>query len=109
MGVYRVFVMSEKLTEQQVRRVAQLARLTLTDDEVHTFTRQLDRILEFVAQLNELDTAHVEPLAHCLPVQNALRADEIKDSLSNAAALQNAPQPDGEFFAIPKVLGDASS
>ena len=101
--------MSEKLTEEQVRRVAQLARLKLRDDEVHTFTRQLGGILEFVAQLDELDTEDVEPLAHCLPVQNAWRPDEVKDSLSNDAALQNAPQRDGEFFAVPKVLGGASS
>ena len=101
--------MSEKLTEEQVRQVAQLARLKVSDDEVHSFTRHLGAILDYVAQLDELDTSDVEPLAHCLPVQNAFRADEIKDTLSNDAALQNAPQRDGEFFAVPKVLGDTSS
>ena len=101
--------MSNALTEEQVRHVAHLARLKITDEEVHLFTRQLGAILEYVAQLEELDTADVEPLAHCLPVRNVLREDEIRPSLSNDQALQNAPQRDGEFFAVPKVLGDASS
>ena len=101
--------MSEKLTEEQVRRVAKLARLNIDDDEVAALTRQLGAILGYVAQLDELDTTNVEPLAHCLPIQNALRDDEIRESLSNDEALANAPQRDGEFFAIPKVLGDTSA
>ncbi len=101
--------MTIALTEEQVRHVAHLARLKITDEEVHLFTRQLGAILEYIAQLEELDTSDVEPLAHCLPVHNVLREDEIRPSLSNDQALQNAPQRDGEFFAVPKVLGDASS
>ena len=101
--------MSEKLTEKQVRQVAKLARLNINDDEVVEMTRQLGAILGFVAQLDELDTSDVEPLAHCLPIRNVLREDEIRASLSNEDALANAPQRDGEFFAIPKVLGDASA
>ena len=96
--------MSEKLTEQQVRHVAKLARLNCSDEEIATFTTQLRAILNYVAQLEELDTTNVEPLAHCLSVQNVFREDVVKPSLTNDQALQNAPQRNGEFFAVPKVL-----
>ena len=101
--------MSEKLTEDQVRHVAKLARLNCTDQEISLFTSQLSAILDYVAQLEELDTSDVEPLAHCLPVHNVFRADEVRPSLSNDEALANAPVRDGEFFVVPKVLGDASA
>ncbi len=101
--------MSHQLTEDQVRKVALLARLNITDEEVKTFTGQLSAILEYVAQLDELDTSNVEPLAHCLPIHNALREDEVRESLTNDQALANAPHRDEEFFAVPKVLGDASA
>ena len=101
--------MSEKLTTEQVRHVAHLARLKLPNEKIELFTRQLGAILEYVEQLNELDTDQVEPLAHCLPVSNVLREDELRESLTNDQALQNAPQRDGEFFVVPKVLGDSSA
>lgn len=101
--------MSEKLTENQVRDVAKLARLNCTDQEIATLTRHLSAILDYVGQLEELDTSNVEPLAHCLPVHNVLREDVVKPSLTNDQALDNAPQRDGAFFAIPKVLGDANA
>ena len=98
--------MSSKLTEQEVRHVAKLARLNCTDEEVTLFTEQLGAILEYIDQLDELDTTNIEPLAHCLPVHNVLRDDIPQPSLTNDQALANAPQRDGEFFAIPKVLDD---
>ena len=101
--------MSDKLTEQQVRRVGRLARLNLNDEQVRRLTRELGAILEYVAQLEELDTSDVQPLAHCLPIQNVLRPDEVRPSLSNEQALQNAPQRDAPFFAVPKVLGDGGA
>ncbi|MBN1436984.1 MAG: Asp-tRNA(Asn)/Glu-tRNA(Gln) amidotransferase subunit GatC [Sedimentisphaerales bacterium] len=101
--------MSEKLTQEQVRHVAKLARLKISEDEVMLFTEQLSDILEYVAQLQKLDTENIEPLAHALPVHNVLREDVVKPSLSNDEALANAPQRDGEFFAVPKVLGDGGA
>lgn len=97
------------LTQDQVRHVAKLARLKISDDEAAMFTEQLGAILHYVAQLNEVDTESVEPLAHALPVHNVFREDEVRPSLSNDEALKNAPHRDGEFFAVPKVLGDASA
>jgi len=101
--------MSSKLTEQEVRHVAKLARLNCTDQEVTLFTEQLGAILEYIDQLDELDTTNIEPLAHCLPVHNVLREDVPQPSLTNDEALANAPHRDGEFFAIPKVLDDSSA
>jgi len=101
--------MAEKLTEQEVRHVAKLARLKCTDEEIATLTSQLGAILGYFAQLEELDTTDVAPLAHCLPIHNVFRKDEVQPSLSNDEALANAPQRDGEFFAVPKVLGDTSA
>lgn len=98
--------MAARITEDQVRHVAKLARLDCSDEEIATFTGQLGDILEYVAQLGQLDTANVEPLAHCLPVNNILREDVVKPSLTNDQALANAPQRDGEFFMVPKILGD---
>ena len=101
--------MSKGLTETEVRHVAKLARLKITDKEVELFGRQLSAILEYVRQLEDLDTEGVEPLAHCQPIHNVFRADEVRKSLSNEEALANAPQRDGEYFAVPKVLGDTSA
>ena len=101
--------MAEKLTENQVRDIAKLARLNCSDEEIAAFTRQLTTILDYVKQLEELDTENVEPLAHCLPVHNIFREDVIKPSLTNDQALDNAPHRDGEYFAVPKVLGDNSA
>jgi aspartyl-tRNA(Asn)/glutamyl-tRNA(Gln) amidotransferase subunit C len=101
--------MSKGLTEAEVRHVAKLARLKISDEEAELFGRQLSAILEYVAQLEELDTEGVEPLAHCQPIHNVFRKDEIRESLPNDAALANTPQRDGEYFAVPKVLGDVSS
>jgi len=100
---------AEKLTEEQVRHVAKLARLKCTDDEIAAFTRQLGAILEYFGQLEQLDTTGVEPLAHCLAIHNVFRDDIARPSLSNDEALANAPQRDGEFFAVPKVLGEAGA
>jgi len=101
--------MSDRITQDQVRHVAKLARLKCSDEEIATFTRQLSDILDYVAQLDQLDTSAVEPLAHCLPVHNVFREDVVQPSLSNDEALASAPVRDGEFFMVPKILGDASS
>jgi len=99
---------AEKIDEPQVRKVAKLARLELTDAGVQEFTGQLSDILEYVEKMNELDTGNVEPLAHCLPISNVFRKDCVKESLGTEKTLANAPQRDGEFFKVPKILDDSS-
>jgi aspartyl-tRNA(Asn)/glutamyl-tRNA(Gln) amidotransferase subunit C len=92
------------LTADDVRWVAHLARLRLTDDELATMTRQLRAIVEYVDQLAQVNTDEVEPLAHALEVRNVFRADEPAPSLPADAALANAPQRRGDFYAVPAVL-----
>ena len=96
--------MAERIDESQVRKVAKLARLELAEGEIEEFTAQLSAILDYVGKMNELDTADVEPLAHCLPISNCFRDDSVKASLGTEKTLANAPQRDGEFFKVPKIL-----
>lgn len=100
--------MATKIDETQVRRVALLSRLELGDAEVTQFSTQLSAIVEYIEKLNELDTEHVEPLAHCLPVHNVLREDVPRPSLSNEAAMANAPEREDAYFKVPKILDDNS-
>lgn len=101
--------MSGKIDEAQVRHISHLARLNPTDEEVQLFSQQLSSILAYVEQLNEVDTSEVPPTAHALPVSNVFREDVPGDSLSPDEALANAPQRDGSFFAVPKVLEQDSA
>ena len=100
--------MAKKIDQAQVRKVAKLSRLELTEAEVEEFTGQLSAILDYVEKMNELDTDNIEPLAHCLPISNVFRRDCVKESLGTEKALGNAPQRDGEFFKVPKILDDSS-
>ena len=92
------------ISEADVRKVALLARVTLDDNEVKLFTRQLDAILEYVGQLDELDTQAVEPMAHVADVSNVFREDEPQASLSPDEALANAPKRVRDLFAVPPVF-----
>jgi aspartyl-tRNA(Asn)/glutamyl-tRNA(Gln) amidotransferase subunit C len=97
------------LTANEVRWVAHLARLELTDAELETMTRQLSAIVDYVDQLKQVNTDGVEPLSHALPVHNVFRGDEPSPSLSVDEALANAPDrrtdARGEsFYAVPAVL-----
>lgn len=94
------------LSPGQVRKVAALARLELSPDELTHMTGQLNRILDFVDQLQQVDTTGVEPMAHPLPVANVFRPDEPGESLPVNAALANAPSRGGNFFAVPAVFSD---
>jgi len=97
------------ISRNEVKKVASLARLALTDDELDLMTHQLGSIVGFVSQLETLDTAQVEPLAHPLDTKNVFRDDEVKPSLSTQEALQSAPHHDGEYFLVPAVLGDSGA
>jgi aspartyl-tRNA(Asn)/glutamyl-tRNA(Gln) amidotransferase subunit C len=100
--------MGQKIDESLVRKVAKLSRLELTEAEIEEFTGQLSAILDYMEKMNELDTADIQPLAHCLPISNRFREDCIKESLGTEKTLANAPQRDGEFFKVPKILEESS-
>ncbi len=95
----------QKITIDQVRDVAKLARLDLPADRLGKLTGQLESILEYVAKIGQVDTAGVEPTAHALPLHNVLRDDVVGPSLPLEAVLRNAPDTDGPFFKVPKVIG----
>jgi aspartyl-tRNA(Asn)/glutamyl-tRNA(Gln) amidotransferase subunit C len=100
------------VTEQQVRHVADLANLELTADELPRMARDLSAVLGYIAQLNELETGNVEPMAQvgdALGIAppafgEGLRADAIKPSIDRAAVMAQAPETDGRFFKVPKVI-----
>lgn len=92
------------LSLDQVRKVAALARLELSGDDLARMPRELSAILDYVAQLQQLDTDGVEPLAHPLPVRNVFRPDEPAPSLPVGDALRNAPARTGDYFAVPAVF-----
>lgn len=92
------------LSRAEVADVALLARLRLGESELDTFTTQLRTIVEFVAQLQELDTRDVEPLAHGVEVHNVFREDVREPALSREAALANAPRRNADCFLVPAVL-----
>jgi aspartyl-tRNA(Asn)/glutamyl-tRNA(Gln) amidotransferase subunit C len=111
--------MTAKVTEQDVHRVAELAHLELTPEESGRMLKDLNAILDYVAELNQLDTAGVAPLAQvselgaCSPPTSAsrlsmstsgLRSDHIVPSLDRAVVMREAPETDGAFFKVPKVI-----
>ncbi len=106
--------MSGRVGVGEVTRVAELANLELTAEETPRMQRDLNAILDYVDQLNELDTTGVEPLAQVSELgpggtigaggPNTLRADEPRPSLDRAVVMQQAPETNGEFFKVPKVI-----
>ncbi|MBQ4613569.1 MAG: Asp-tRNA(Asn)/Glu-tRNA(Gln) amidotransferase subunit GatC [Akkermansia sp.] len=90
-----------------VAYIAKLAKLELTEEETKSFSQDLNQVLAYVAQLEKWDTGQVEPMYHPLPTFDALRADTPGCSLSNEAALSNAPQQEDGQFRVPKVVESA--
>ena len=93
-----------QLTPADVRKVASLARLKVSDAEVASLTTDLTAILGYVDVLNEIDTTGIEPMVHAVELNNVLRADTVVESLPRAAALSNAPRSDGEYFLVPAII-----
>ena len=93
-----------KITPREVRYVSALAKLELAPEELESFTSQLNRILDYMDQLNELDTSSVEPTSHVLPLKNVLREDEVGHSLPVEEILANAPEQDRGHFVVPKII-----
>ncbi|MBI1375635.1 MAG: Asp-tRNA(Asn)/Glu-tRNA(Gln) amidotransferase subunit GatC [Phycisphaera sp.] len=98
--------MSERLTDDDVKKVAKLARLKLNDEQIHAFAGQLSDVLSYVHKLDELDVTGVEPMAHPTDMTNRFRDDTPGRPISVDQALANAPESDPPFFKVPKVLGD---
>jgi aspartyl-tRNA(Asn)/glutamyl-tRNA(Gln) amidotransferase subunit C len=98
---------AQPISEEQVAHVARLARLSLTDGELHQYTSQLAGVLEHAADIEALDIEGVPPTAHPFPLVNVLREDVVVASLDRAEVLGQAPDVDQDRFRIPRILGEA--
>jgi aspartyl-tRNA(Asn)/glutamyl-tRNA(Gln) amidotransferase subunit C len=94
-----------KIDREQVKKVAVLSRLALDEEKLARFAGQLESILGYVDRIGQVDVSGVEPMAHALPVHNVFRQDVVEPSLPLEKVLENAPETDGPFFKVPKVLG----
>ncbi len=92
------------ISRDDVLKIASLSRLALREGEAEAFGTQLNSILSYVEQLNELDTSAVEPTSHVIPLQNIVREDIVRESLPREAALQNAPDATDRFYRVPKII-----
>lgn len=92
------------IDREQVQKVAHLARLQLTSEEEEQFTTQLNDILDYFEQLSELDVADVAPTTRAIDVSNVVRPDHHQTYAEREALLENAPDRDGEFFKVPKIV-----
>ena len=90
-----------------VRKVASLARLKLSDEELEQVAEKIGSILDYVEVLNEVDVSNVEPMAHVADVSNVFRDDAIRESLPREAALSNSPKTDGKYFLVPQIIDNA--
>ena len=95
------------ISRTEVEKVSLLGRLLLSEDELEKMTTQLGPILQYMELLAEVETDGVEPMAHALDVRNVFGDDAAGESLPADRALGNAPARDGDFFKVPKVIGDA--
>jgi len=93
-----------KITKEQIQHIAVLSRLNLSEEEKDLFGSQLSSILDYVDQLNELDTRETEPTSHVLSLSNVMRDDILASSLPGEEALKNAPSHSENFYRVPKII-----
>jgi len=94
------------ITIKEVEHVAKLARLELTEDEKTQFLEQLNKIIGYFNQLNEVNTEGIEPMAHSVPIVNVMREDIAVDANLREEILNNAPQEENGYFRVPKITED---
>jgi len=94
------------VSKKEVEKIAELARLKFSEEELENITPQMNEILSYMEKLNELDTENIEPLSHPVEQTNVFREDDMKPSIPTDDALKNAPAKDEQHFKVPKVIGD---
>lgn len=92
------------INEERIKHVEDLAEVSLTEEERKSLAEDLDRIIDYVNKLQELDTDDVEPLRHILEVENVLREDKKGETLDHEEVFKNAPAEERNFFRVPKVI-----
>ena len=95
-----------RLTVEEVRHVAELAKLRLSEAEVEQYAEQLSAVLAYAESLLEVDTSHVAPTPYVLPLTNVMREDEVGECLANEDALANAPDQADGFFRVHAIFGE---
>lgn len=95
----------KKINEELIDQLAHLSRLEFSTEEKQKILNDLNRILDYIDQLNELNTDNVEPLIYLAPNQNILRDDVVNETLKKEDALANAPKKDSDYFRVPKIIG----
>lgn len=98
-----------EITDEMVKNLADLSRLTFNDLEKEEIKKDLQRMISFVEKLNELDTTGVKPLLHMTDAINVYREDIVQGSMSKEDALKNAPMADNNYFKVPKVIKNPSA
>lgn len=93
-----------RISQEQVQRVAQLARLELTAEEEADLVTHLDKVLTYMEKLNKLPTEGVEPTAHAVEVPSPLREDRVTNQADTETLLQNAPAREADFLKVPKII-----
>ncbi len=93
-----------KISSEEVKHIAKLAKLSLTEEEVEKYAKDLGGIAEFVEKLNEVDITGVNPTAHAVDKYNVFRQDELKDSYNRELILKNAPSKEAGCISVPKVV-----
>jgi aspartyl-tRNA(Asn)/glutamyl-tRNA(Gln) amidotransferase subunit C len=93
-----------KINIDTINKLANLSRLDFKDKDLNVIVNDLNRMLQFIDKLNELDTHHIAPKIYMNETSNHTRADEVKKEISQADGLKNAPKKDSDFFKVPKVV-----
>ena len=96
----------KRITPNDVRKVSKLARLEIADESIQTYAKQLEKILEYIAQLQKVDTKNIPPTTRAVEVVNVLRKDIVKNSPEKEEILNLAPQREGQFYKVPKILSE---
>lgn len=104
MRIFKEVPFMSRISAEQVKHVAHLARLAVTEEEANRLTQQLDKIITYAEQLNELDTDNVEPTSHVLEIKNVMREDKAKPGLPNEEVLKNAPDHQDGQIKVPPIM-----
>ena len=95
-----------QITSDDVKKVANLARLNLPDEEIEVYANQIEKILEYIKQLEKVDTNNIPPTTRAVEVINILREDNIETNYVRSELLDLAPSREDDFFRVPKILSE---
>ena len=94
------------ISNEEVEKVATLARLSLSENEIKQYSKQLEEILDYINQLGSVDTENIIPTTRAVEVTNVVRRDEVKISSEQDLLINLAPQREGKFYKVPKIMSD---